>query len=151
MHPEIEEAIREKARAYLRTETTKPEYDELVEQNPIMSTSVGHMLRQISIYCRAAEQGVISFDDIYFLGVVSGAQTIAEERLIESGQAPISMQSVGVRIMPFVVQDDSSHRDSVSIGGYELVAELYNCTFAEAEERFHNINRKISDYHNSSL
>ena len=128
MHPEIADRLREGARKYLAAA--------LAEGDP---------------YARMAEKSVISFDDIYFLGVVNEAHSIRESGLVETGQVDVVEQETPLGAMQFAVTDTVKFRDRVSNEGYRLVGELFNINPEAAEERFYEIQRRVTECHNREL
>lgn len=133
LHPEVESEIREQARQYLSTSMT-------FEMNG-----------KIDPYVSAAERGVISFDDIYFLGIHNAAGSISLENIIETGQA--TMIEVSTEHGEFTVpaEDDPAFRRLVDDRGNYLVGLIYNITPEQAKDRFYDINRKVTQDHNRSL
>lgn len=85
-------------------------------------------------YTLAAEAGAIRFDDIYFLGLVSGAQSEAL-RLTYAG---------GHLKKPDVEKDPSLEQM-----GYSFVAIMLGSRNPEEiEEKTLEIHRKVTEYHN---
>jgi hypothetical protein len=116
MHPEVESQIRVLARSLVIAE-----------------------IQDRSMYCRAAEEGVISFDDIYFLGIVNGADSSALDKIAQ------------VEGIPIFEQDSPVFRQRLNANSFVLTAELYNCSPRETEERCDSIHRKVTSYYNKRL
>ena len=124
MHPEIEGTIRETAWNYFVARIQSPK----------------------DAYLEAAEAGKISFHDLYFMGVIGGAGSVALKGLIGIKQAPvIEHEEAGI---PVVMQDDPEFRSRESDLTYRLTAELYGCTPAEAASRWDDIQSNVTQYVN---
>lgn len=101
MHPDIEEPIREYAREFVLGE-----------------------IGERGEYFRAVEARVISFDDVYFLGIVDGAERV----------------SLGA-----VSEDDKSDSliDLINNRAVGLISRLYDCSPDAVEERIEAIRTKV--------
>ena len=111
MHPEVESEIRKETRQFLIA---------------CVNNSNGPLLR-------AAEAGAISFDDIYYRGIVLWANLITMKGLEEVTERLAS---------------EFSAETNAQIDGktYRLVAQLYGCTSEEAERRQESIREKVDQY-----
>lgn len=111
MHPEVESEIRKETRKFLVACVDNP-------NGPLL---------------RAAETGAISFDDIYYRGIVLWANLITMKGLEEVTEKSISEFSA----------ETSAQIDTKT---YKLVAQLYGCTSEEAERRQESIERQVDQY-----
>ena len=126
--------------------------DQRLEQRirELAASYVATTIQCRDIYAQAAQDGAITYDDIFYLGAVNVASSEILESLIEICQAPLHKEPVN-RQIHFVVQDDPVFRDTISDLGYHLLAKMYHCTREEAEEKFYRIQEKVSTYHNDKL
>lgn len=130
MHPEVESSIRAGARKYLAA-----------LMDPIHPVG--------KLYVGAAEVGVVTFDDLYFLGLVDECNIRARRDLVEMGQAPIvTERETGI---PFFDVKDPDFEAKETEREYTLVADLYRITPDQAEERWYDIMRRITRFRNESL
>ena len=102
MHPEIEGSVREYAREFMLGE-----------------------IGERGKYCKAAEAGIISFDDIYFLGIIEGSERVSLDAVEEHDKFNKSLiKKINRRTLDFV-------------------AELYNCSLESLDERRRAIHKKV--------
>ncbi len=127
--------------------------DKLVEQKikEFALTYVGNHIQNQHPYALAARDGVITFDDLFFLGAVDAVQSETLQALVEMGSAPTHTERTEQRMVPFVVQDDRDFRNKISTIGYGLLAEMYKCTPQVAEDRFYDVQRKVTESHNQEI
>ena len=133
MHPEIEEHLRESARKYLATN---------LEIGP-----------KEDIHLRAAEAGVISLDDIYFLCVVTAASSLSLQDLMDDENVrPLEKEATastcGINIFN---QDGRQQKQDVWSRAKSLTGLLYRITPSQVESRYDQIEYKVKSYHNSKL
>ena len=109
MHPEIESELRENARIYLAEE-----------------------VQNRGLRCRACEAGIISFDDLYFLGTLNSAEKLNLDTIAET---------------------DSNRKEKpndlikkVEKKTLSLVAELYNVSSESVERRYWELQAKTIEY-----
>ncbi len=114
------------------------------------ATYVSTTVQNHDIYAVAALEGIITFDDIFYVGAVNAVQSEIVEYLIGLRQAPLHQEPAN-RGIHFVVQDDPVFRDTISDLGYHLLAKMYHCTREEAEEKFYKIQVRVTNYHNDKL
>lgn len=127
--------------------------DKLVEQKirEFAFTYIGNQIQSQHPYALAARDGVITFDDLFFLGAVDAVQSQTLQALVEMGSAPLYTEKTEQRDVLFVVQDDRYFQEKVSNIGYNLLAEMYKCTPQASEDRFYDVHRKITEFHNQNL
>ena len=109
MHPEIENHMRELAREFVLGE-------------------VGER----GNYCRASESGRISFDDIYFLGVVDGAQTFSWDIISQIGDTDFGN-----------IDDSNRLIHMINDRAIKLTSEFYRCSAPATQERLDSIHVKV--------
>ncbi len=112
---------------------------------------VGNHIQSQHPYALAARDGVITFDDLFFLGAVDAVQSQTLQALVEMGSAPLCTEKTEQGDTPFIVQDERDFRDRIGNIGYRLLAEMYRCSSQSAEERFYDIQRKVTEFHNQNL
>jgi|TARA_B100001971_G_scaffold201707_1_gene214749 hypothetical protein len=122
MHPEIKSKLNELGRKWLANALERKDH-----------------------HLQAAEARYISFDDIYFLGVFNGAETIALQNLVDTDQAPIAEANESVPF-PTVIQDDMDFKTRESQLAHKLTSELYHCSPEDTEERWEGIYINIDKY-----
>jgi hypothetical protein len=110
MHPEIEGIIRESAREYLARE-----------------------LMEKGLYAQAAESDVLSFDDIYFLGVCQASENIALDFICQRDE----------RRCPRDLIDDEL-RERMFLESSRLVARLYASTSEQMMKRWKDIQERFA-------
>lgn len=106
-------------------------------------------VRSNDIYNSAAQHGIITHDDIFYLGVVNAVQSETLRDLVQRHQAPLAEEPTHRQMV--VVQDDPAFRETISSVGYHLLAEMFHCTPKDAEEKFYRIQELVTKYHNQEL
>ena len=114
--------------------------DKLVEQKirEFALAYVGNHIQSQHPYALAAKDGVITFDDLFFLGTVDAVQSETLQALVGMSSAPLHTEKTERGDVPFVIQDDRDFQDKISTIGYNLIAEMYKCTPQAAEDRFYD-------------
>lgn len=112
MHPEVEGVIRERAREYLARE--------VIEKGP---------------YTQSAEAGVVSFNDIYFLGVCQASENVALDFILERDETMYPMGLMNEELQARILLESS-----------KLMAELYDSNSDAMIIRWHNIQRKFASW-----
>jgi len=127
--------------------------DKLVEQKirEFALAYVGNHIQSQHLYALAARDGIITFDDLFFLGTVDAVQSETLQALVEMDRAPLHTEKTERGEVPFVVQDDRNFQDKIKCIGYSLLAEMYKCTPPAAEDRFYDVQRKVTEFHNQKI
>jgi len=110
MHPEVEGVIRACAREYLAVE--------VMNKGP---------------YTFLTEKRVLSFDDIYFMGIFHEAQKVALDNILQREE----------RDYPIGFVDEDLQKRAV-VESSRLAAELYNSNPEEMQKRWHDIHQKFA-------
>lgn len=133
LHPEVEQEIRSNARKYLAAQLEKG--DEIWGDR----------------YVSAAEAGVISFDDIYFLGINVAAENVSLENFVDVGEAPIREGIIMGQKYSGIDEDNPKFQKKITERARYLTGLLYGITVAQVLERFHNIQNKSGEFINRRL
>lgn len=131
LHPEVESDIRAQARAFM-----------------VASLSADNGKDP---FLRSAEAEAITFDEFYFLGLYEACGSMALENLMDTGDMPVVQISTeqGVYVAP--VDDDPVFRRMLEDRSSQLAGLIYGLKPEEVEERFYDIHRRSTEFHNKSL
>src|SRR3989344_1562527 len=125
MHPEIENKVREYARSYLITQ-----------------------IEDKGMFCKAAESRVISFDDIYLMGMYSGAESVVEGKMVELGEIKSRTIKTDYGKIDILVTDSIGHRKELETQTSGLLSKILKINKNEILSKVDDIISKVIDYHN---
>ena len=155
MHPEVESYIREIARTYLKGCLNDQERKGKMlpgnETHWPSTTIIGE-----SRYIEAAEDGVITFDEIYFLGIKEGGMFAAMLKQRDTGEGTFESQmregleglNKGMKaiITGDIREIESCKAPTWAAEGWKLTGELYKLSEKETREKIADIEGRVNEW-----
>lgn len=100
-------------------------------------------LKDNDIYVQAAEKGIVSFDDLYFLYLIGNAHNIGADNLEQTDRLPNPVIKESEESLTVNIQQLFTNADNIRRERYDLVARMTNCSPQAARERYETIQKTV--------